>query len=195
MALCWSNRSRAPAGLTATSHRSSTSGDLACGYVARLRHMLTRQGGPTILAAPPTEATSYLSAPTHRTCRPEKRLHRGFGLDEGESHSRTSKSGSSPGGGERPISTQKLGLDPLGGFPEGAGFVTGRLHSSDSWCYSITSIWSRDFHRTEGEFVMASFPRGRIGRSRRQRVRATPRSVFIPALWLLPSSWPTGRIS
>src|SRR5215204_2942858 len=36
--------------------------------VARVRHVLTRQSGPTVLAATPTEArSSRLSAPTHRT--------------------------------------------------------------------------------------------------------------------------------
>jgi len=87
------------------------------GDVARVRHVLTRQGGPTVLAAHSYEArSSPLLAPTHRRRRP--RLHRGLRARRGRVDRRAAAAGSSdPGRGECRYRLGGLRVDPRGRLP------------------------------------------------------------------------------
>jgi len=88
--------------------------------LARIRHVLIRQSGPTILAAHSYGGQVITSLGTDAPNVIGLVYLAGFGLDEGESIG-TLLSQGPPSGGERRCRLKELRLDPRGGLPAGAG--------------------------------------------------------------------------
>jgi pimeloyl-ACP methyl ester carboxylesterase len=86
--------------------------------VARVRHVLARQSGPTVLAAHSYGGQVVTSLGTDAPNVVGLAYIAGFGLDEGESIGALLQAGSSdPGGGECRCRLGGLRLDPRGRFP------------------------------------------------------------------------------
>ena len=85
--------------------------------VARVRQVLARQSGPTVLAAHSYGGQVITSLGTDAPNVVGLVYIAGFGLDEGESIGAATAGSSDPGGGEYRCRLGGLRLDPRGGLP------------------------------------------------------------------------------